>query len=289
MSPSTSFFRASRLRPRRPALGSLLKVALASALGVAMLGCPGASGPGDGGDELDLRAWSRALDDDAAPAAGARVWAAVPLADGTVRLGSYTVAATADGGDIELVDELGVRHGEVPTGLMRPIASAEPADGDPVLASLSGAVVAPARRVDAETVTLVWNGDVVEVAAFAQEPLGADETTFRSVAYRDDAGWQRGLVIAEAPPSLWIVTPDGRVQDVAAAETHPLPPAPEDGDLTDGASVLVSSWARGYSEATLLEVLAPGLAYRIRDVDGEERTVGFSDLLMPPGPWASSP
>ncbi|MEM8998190.1 MAG: hypothetical protein AAGF23_25635 [Acidobacteriota bacterium] len=274
---------APRRRPRRHAPGSFLKVALASVLSLAVLGCPGGEGT-DGGEAPDLRAWARALDGGDAPAAGSRVWAAVPLEDGTVRLGSYTVA-TGEGEAVELEDELGVRHADVPTALIRPPVAAELAAGDAVLAALSGAVVVPARRIDDGTVTLVWNGEVVEVTSFAQEPLGGGATTFRAVAYRDDVGWQRGLVIADAPPSLWLVTPDGRVDEVAAAETHPLPPAPDEDPAAD-ATVLVSSWARGFTEATVVEVVAPGVAYRIRETGGEERIVGFEDILAPPGPWA---
>ncbi|MEM1180360.1 MAG: hypothetical protein AAGM22_18600 [Acidobacteriota bacterium] len=258
-------------------------MALLSAVGLVALGCPGA-GPGSGGaDGPDRTAWSRGLDAGQAPAVESRVWAAVPLADGTVRLGTYTVAAV-DGKTVDLMDELGIRHPAVPTGLLREHASADLATGDAVLAALSGGVLTAARHIDAETVALVWNGDIVRVQAFSQEPLTQAVETFRRVAYADDAGWQSGLAFGTEGESLWLVTPDGRVEAVPAASTRRLGAGPD--ALAPEAQVIVASWAKGFVDATVVEVLEPGLAYRVREAGGEERVVGFGDLVTPPAPWS---
>ncbi|MCG8459984.1 MAG: hypothetical protein MI919_27195 [Holophagales bacterium] len=258
-------------RSRRPALGfPWLPLLLVAAL--ATWACTGGEAEGP--------SWLRELPKRQAPAdwrPGSQVWATVPgEPEGTAELGLFRVAALVEGerspsGRIRVADPLGRSH-LLPVALVHAVAvpgAASPGSAEPgsvVLAfhGTGGPVLARLRSADPLEVSFDWNGATVTDRALALAVPDPETGLPRPVLYHDGSRWLAGVAVAEDGDRLWVLDEARRVHVLRAGEAVPREPLAEP---SPGDGVQVYSWAEGLRSGRVVEVLEPGLRYRV-DLEG---------------------
>ena len=230
-------------------------------------------------------AWMKDLPD-ATPVAGPneRVWAIVAGSTRIPEVGIFSVEGIYDG-LYSLIDRKGQRVDGVPPAVVHRASRDKVDSGElvlfqsPTTPAFLGRVaeLIPGGEIE---VYYDWAGKTRKAAAdYAQRPV----TGIRPLAYVSfpKAGRSsRGLVIALSDRRAWVRTAAGLVESHPRAAIRSLPLPRQ--SLKVGSRVRAFRWATGFQLGTVVEIIEPGLRYRVNlDGDKPDEEYFFTSLLSP--------
>jgi hypothetical protein len=231
--------------------------------------------------------WLDGLPKEGAPAAAEQqAWAALPLNEtGQARLALVRIA-TISGGQASVVDGMGHRHLALPRALLHPVGSSKGLkNGDMALCArwTTPSTVCRVEAMEGGRVLRAaydWAGATKRSAIDHAEPLRSKLEPLAFASYPLAGRRARGQVVAASEQRVWLLGESGHVSKHPRHQLRVLA-APK--TLVAGAAVYAYRWGAGYQRGRLVEVLEPGLRFRV-DLEGDRPSDEFfvSHLSAPP-------
>jgi hypothetical protein len=223
---------------------------------------------------------------DAAPAVGQPAWAALPLDEsGQARLSLVRVTG-ASGTTVAVVDGMKHRHVGVPRALVHPVGSAEGLKpGDVALCArwTTPSTVCRIEQLEGGKVVRAaydWAGVTKHSAVDHAEKLAESLRPLAFASYPLEGRRSRGQVVAIDRQRVWLLGESGHITKHPRHQVRRSRPAPA---LKDGSLIYAFRWGRGYQRGRVVEVLEPGLRFRIA-LEGDRPSDDFFVSHLAPAP-----
>jgi hypothetical protein len=195
------------------------------------------------------------------------VWATIPRSGVIPDVGVFRVEGIYDG-LCSLTDGMGQRQDGVPAVLVHRAGSRGKLVEGAVVLFYTVSTPAMIGRVgklvpgSAINVSYDWGGTTRQAAVdFAQPPIkGVRPMAF--VSFPKAGRQSRGLLLALSEDRAWIRTASGHVEVISREHVNAL--VLSNKPLQLGAGVRAYRWAMGLRGGTVVEVVEPGLRYRVK-------------------------